>query len=87
MAFAKTFSRSSREGTFLVTACQSLDGLEVMFDDERAVANAGLILPATAGCPSRVGSGWRRADLAAGPGCVSAGPQGDDVGALDGRGR
>jgi hypothetical protein len=31
----------------LVTACQSLDGLEVMFDDERAVANAGLILPAT----------------------------------------
>jgi hypothetical protein len=31
----------------LVTACQSPDGLEVMFDDERAVANAGLILPAT----------------------------------------
>lgn len=31
----------------MVTACQSLDGLDVMFDDERAVANAGLILPAT----------------------------------------
>jgi hypothetical protein len=31
----------------LVTSCQSLDGLEVMFDDERAVANTGLILPAT----------------------------------------
>lgn len=31
----------------MVTACQSPDGLEVMFDDERAVANAGLILPAT----------------------------------------
>ncbi|MCC6438929.1 MAG: IS1380 family transposase [Acidimicrobiales bacterium] len=31
----------------MVTACQSLDGLEVMFDDERAVANAGLVLPAT----------------------------------------
>ncbi len=31
----------------MVTACQSLDGLEVMFDDERAVAHAGLILPAT----------------------------------------
>ena len=31
----------------MVTACQSLDGLEVMFDDERAVANAGLLLPAT----------------------------------------
>jgi hypothetical protein len=31
----------------LVTACQSLDRLEVMFDDERAAANAGLILPAT----------------------------------------
>jgi Transposase DDE domain group 1 len=31
----------------LVTACQSLDGLDVIFDDERAVANAGLILPAT----------------------------------------
>jgi hypothetical protein len=31
----------------LVTACQSLDRLEVMFDDDRAVANAGLLLPAT----------------------------------------
>ena len=31
----------------MVTACQSLDGLDVMFDDERAVANAGLVLPAT----------------------------------------
>jgi len=31
----------------LVTACQSLDGLDVMFNDERAVANAGLVLPAT----------------------------------------
>ena len=31
----------------MVTACQSLDGLEVIFDDERAVANAGLVLPAT----------------------------------------
>ena len=30
-----------------MTACQRLDGLEVMFDDERAVANAGLLLPAT----------------------------------------
>ena len=30
-----------------MTACQSLDGLHVMFDDERAVANAGLLLPAT----------------------------------------
>ena len=27
--------------------CQSLDGLQVMFDDERAIANAGLLLPAT----------------------------------------
>ncbi len=31
----------------MVTACQSLDNLEVIFDDERAVANAGLLLPAT----------------------------------------
>jgi hypothetical protein len=31
----------------LVTACQSLDRLEVIFDDDRAVANAGLLLPAT----------------------------------------
>ena len=31
----------------MVTACQSLDGLDVMFNDERAVANAGLVLPAT----------------------------------------
>lgn len=30
-----------------MTACQSPDGLDVMFDDELAVANAGLILPAT----------------------------------------
>jgi len=30
----------------LVTACQGLDGLDVMFDDERSVANAGLLLPA-----------------------------------------
>ena len=30
-----------------MTACQSLDRLEVIFDDERAAANAGLILPAT----------------------------------------
>jgi Transposase DDE domain group 1 len=31
----------------LVTACQSLDRVEVIFDDERAVANAGLLLAAT----------------------------------------
>ncbi len=31
----------------MVTACQSIDRLEVIFDDERAVANAGLLLPAT----------------------------------------
>lgn len=31
----------------MVTVCQSLDGLDVTFDDERAVANAGLLLPAT----------------------------------------
>lgn len=31
----------------MVTACQSLDRLDVIFDDDRAVANAGLILPAT----------------------------------------
>lgn len=30
-----------------MTACQSLDRLYVIFDDDRAVANAGLILPAT----------------------------------------
>jgi hypothetical protein len=31
----------------LVTACQSLDRLDVIFDDDRTVANAGLLLPAT----------------------------------------
>ena len=31
----------------MVTACQRLDSLDVIFDDERAVANAGLLLPAT----------------------------------------
>ena len=30
-----------------MTACQSLDRLDVIFDDERSAANAGLILPAT----------------------------------------
>lgn len=31
----------------MVTACQRLDRLEVIFDDERSAANAGLVLPAT----------------------------------------
>lgn len=31
----------------MVTACQRLDRLEVIFDDERSAANAGLLLPAT----------------------------------------
>ncbi len=30
-----------------MTACQSLDRVDVIFDDDRAVANAGLVLPAT----------------------------------------
>ena len=30
-----------------MTACQSLDRIEAIFDDERAAANAGLLLPAT----------------------------------------
>jgi hypothetical protein len=57
----------------LVTACQSLDGVEVMFDDERAVANAGLLLPAT--LAAHLGL-ERRADEAirlAGPGSFRPG--------------
>ena len=57
----------------MVTACQSLDGLEVMFDDGRSVANAGLLLPAT--LAAHLGL-ERRADEAirlAGPGAFRPG--------------
>ena len=35
------------EGTFSMRSCHSLDRMAVTFDDEHAVANAGLIAPAT----------------------------------------
>src|SRR5713226_1516409 len=37
----------SPKGTFSMRSCHTLDRVEVTFDDERLVANAGLILPAT----------------------------------------
>jgi hypothetical protein len=36
-----------QEGIFLMRSSHSLDRLDVIFDDERAVADAGLVLPAT----------------------------------------
>ena len=35
------------EGTFSMRSCHSLDAIEVIFDDQRLVADAGLVLPAT----------------------------------------
>ena len=40
------------EGTFQMRSSHSLDSLDVIFDDEHLVADAGLVLPATLGCVS-----------------------------------
>ncbi len=47
MAFAETFHSPTQEGIFLMRSSHSLDAVAVMFDDDHAVANAGLVLPAT----------------------------------------
>jgi hypothetical protein len=36
-----------QEGNFWMRSLRSLDGVAVIFDDEHAVADAGLVLPAT----------------------------------------
>ena len=57
----------------MVAACQSLDGLEVMFDDERAVANAGLIVPATLAAHLGLEAAADRLISLAGPGSFRPG--------------
>ena len=47
MLFAKTSIRPNQEGTFQMGSSHSLDRFSVIFDDDHAVANAGLVLPAT----------------------------------------
>lgn len=51
-----------------MTACQNLDRLEVIFDDERAVANAGLLLPATVAAHLGLEAAADRLISLAGPG-------------------
>lgn len=47
MTVAKPISVHESEGTFSMRSSHSLDRLDVTFDDEHAVAGAGLVLPAT----------------------------------------
>jgi hypothetical protein len=47
MAVAKPAMIPSLEGTFSMPSSHSPDRLVVVFDDDHAVANAGLLLPAT----------------------------------------
>jgi hypothetical protein len=42
-----TPATSYQKGIFSMRVCHSLDRLDVTFDDERLIANAGLVLPAT----------------------------------------
>ncbi len=65
-------------------SCHSLDRLAVTFDDDHAVANAGLILPATLGPASghESSSSIAHVDLGDAPGRANVGHKGDDLGAL-----
>ncbi len=47
MAFAETFHSPTQEGIFSMRASHTLNAVAVMFDDDHAVANAGLVLTAT----------------------------------------
>jgi hypothetical protein len=47
MAVAIPARNPEPEGTFSMRSCHSLDRVEVVFDDDHAVADAGLLLPAT----------------------------------------
>jgi hypothetical protein len=44
---AQTRIRPGQEGTFSMSSSHSSDRLVVAFDDTHAIANAGLLLPAT----------------------------------------
>jgi Transposase DDE domain group 1 len=47
MAIARSASTPESEGTFSMRSSHSLDHIDVTFDDDHAVADAGLVLPAT----------------------------------------
>ena len=47
MTVATQVMSPESEGTFSMRSCHSLDAIEVIFDDQRLVADAGLVLPAT----------------------------------------
>ncbi len=59
MAVATQAKIPKAEGTFSIQSSHSLDGIDVTFDDERLVADAGLIQPSTLaqrlGCESCAG--------------------------------
>jgi hypothetical protein len=56
-----------------VKACQSLDALRVTFDDDRAVANAGLALTATTAQHLGLLDAARESIRLSGPGAANAG--------------
>src|ERR687887_996800 len=47
MAPARAASHPDQEGTFSMASSHTLDQLDTCFDDPHAIANAGLLLPAT----------------------------------------
>src|SRR5919201_291873 len=47
MALARAAVSPDLEGTFSMASSHTLDQLDICFDDTHAVANAGLLLPAT----------------------------------------
>src|ERR687887_2224421 len=47
MAPARAASHPDQEGTFSMASSHTLDQLDTCFDDTHAIANAGLLLPAT----------------------------------------
>ena len=80
-----------QEVTFVVQDDEpvGLDGVRVIFDDERVVSDAGIMLVATlaGGWGSRRSrSGWCGCGEER-PGAAQRGPQGDDAGVRDGAGR
>src|SRR6266545_4279469 len=47
MTPARAVTQPNQEGTFSMASSHTLDQLDICFDDTHAVANAGLLLPAT----------------------------------------
>jgi Transposase DDE domain group 1 len=62
-----------RKGTFRVKACQNLDAVRVTFDDDNAVANAGLVLTATTAQHLGLLAAAQESIRLSGPGAANAG--------------